>query len=144
MKLKIELMRILFPLIILEMFLQLNWSSPVVNSVDWTWFGKAHTCLYKVPQLTVHVRAQTKHEVKGIVCRQDCLEEQIWGRVHKNVSISGLMRQIQLFGVNARPHVWRKPGTAHHQANTIPTVKHDGSIMLWGCFQQQELGDKSR
>ena len=56
------------------------------NTVLWTWFGKAHTCLYKVPQLTVHVRVQTKHEVKGIVCRpprQDCLEEQIWGRVQK-------------------------------------------------------------
>ena len=36
MKLKIELRCILFPLIILEMFLQLNWSPPVVNSVDWT------------------------------------------------------------------------------------------------------------
>ncbi|KAI3362849.1 hypothetical protein L3Q82_001885 [Scortum barcoo] len=26
--------------------------------------------------------------------------------------------KIELFGVNARRHVWRKPGTAHHQANT--------------------------
>jgi hypothetical protein len=26
----------LFPLIILEMFLQLDWSPPVVNSIDWT------------------------------------------------------------------------------------------------------------
>ncbi|KAG2460776.1 TCB1 transposase, partial [Polypterus senegalus] len=39
--------------------------------------------------------------------------------------------KIELFGVNARArsHLWRKPGTAHHQANTI-----HGSIMLWGCF----------
>ena len=28
---------------------------PVVNSIDWTWFRKAHACLYKVPQLTEHV-----------------------------------------------------------------------------------------
>ena len=51
MRLEIELRCILFPLIILEMFLQLDWSTPVVNSIDWT---------YKVPQLTVHVRAKTK------------------------------------------------------------------------------------
>ncbi|KAG2460800.1 TCB1 transposase, partial [Polypterus senegalus] len=43
--------------------------------------------------------------------------------------------KIELFGVNDRHHVWRKPGTAHHQAITIPTVKYGGgSIMLWGCF----------
>ena len=55
-RLKIDLWCILFPLSILELFLQLHWSPPVINSIDWTWFGKAHTCLYKVPQLTVHVR----------------------------------------------------------------------------------------
>ena len=46
--------------IIIEMFLQLDWSPPVVNSIEWTWFGQAHTCLCKVPQLTVHVRVKTK------------------------------------------------------------------------------------
>ncbi|KAK3561640.1 hypothetical protein QTP86_012048 [Hemibagrus guttatus] len=39
--------------------------------------------------------------------------------------------KIELFGLNGKCHVWRKPGTAHHLANTIPTVKHGGgSIML--------------
>jgi hypothetical protein len=43
--------------------------------------------------------------------------------------------KIELFGLNFKHHTWRKPGT-------IPTVKNgDGSIMLWGCFQQQGLGD---
>uniref|UniRef100_A0AAZ3QDK9 Transposase Tc1-like domain-containing protein n=1 Tax=Oncorhynchus tshawytscha TaxID=74940 RepID=A0AAZ3QDK9_ONCTS len=36
--------------------------------------------------------------------------------------------KIELFGLNAKRHVWRKLGT-------IPTVKHGGGrIMLQGCF----------
>ena len=31
--------------------------------------------------------------------------------------------KIELFGLNAKRHVWKKPGT-------IPTVKHGGSIEL--------------
>ncbi|KAJ4935274.1 hypothetical protein JOQ06_016810, partial [Pogonophryne albipinna] len=43
--------------------------------------------------------------------------------------------QMDLFGLNAKHHIWRNPGTTHHLANTIPTVKHGGgSIMLWGSF----------
>ena len=36
MMLKIELKNILFSLVILQIFLQLDWSPAVVNSVDWT------------------------------------------------------------------------------------------------------------
>ena len=51
--------------------------------------------------------------------------------------------KIDLFGLNARCHVCRKPGAAHHLAITIPTVKHGGgSITHYGdVFQRQELGD---
>ena len=39
--------------------------------------------------------------------------------------------KIELFGLNAKCQVWRKPGT-------VPTVKHGvGSIMLWGCFTEE-------
>ncbi|KAG2457038.1 TCB1 transposase, partial [Polypterus senegalus] len=53
--------------------------------------------------------------------------------------------KIEPFGVNARHRVWRKPGTAHHQASTIPTVKHGGgNIMLWGCFSAAGTGSLVR
>jgi hypothetical protein len=39
--------------------------------------------------------------------------------------------KIELFGLNAKRHIWRKPGT-------IPSVKHGGgSIMLCGCSGPQ-------
>ncbi|KAG2462615.1 TCB1 transposase, partial [Polypterus senegalus] len=48
--------------------------------------------------------------------------------------------KIELFSVNARHHVWRKPCTAHHQAKTIPTVN---MVVAASCyedvFQRQEL-----
>ena len=95
MRLEIERRCILFPLIILEMFLQLNWSSPVVNSIDWKLFGKAHTCLYKVPQLTVHVRAKTKTQN-----RRNCLEVQKFGTT-KTLSRAGRPPKLSNLGRSA-------------------------------------------
>ena len=45
---------------------------------------------------------------------------------------------IELFGLNAKCQVWRKPGT-------ISTVKHGGgSVMLWGCFSAAGTGRHPR
>jgi hypothetical protein len=42
--------------------------------------------------------------------------------------------KIQLFGLKAKRHVWRKPGT-------IPTVKPGcGSGILWRCFLAAAIG----
>ena len=62
MSLKFEPRCILFPLIILEMFLQLDLSPPVVNSIDCTWFGTAHTCAFSGP--TVDSACHSKNQVK--------------------------------------------------------------------------------
>ena len=49
--------------------------------------------------------------------------------------------KIELFGLNAKRYVWRKPSTAHHTSNTISTMKHGGgSIMLWDCFSVAGAG----
>jgi hypothetical protein len=46
--------------------------------------------------------------------------------------------KTELFGLNAKHHVWRKPGT-------IPRVKHGrGSIMLWGSFSAAWTGRQAR
>ena len=123
MRLEIELRCILFPLIVLEMFLQLDWSPPVVNSIDWTWFGKAHTCLYTVPQLTVHVRtknqAMRSKAFPSRAPRQICVEAQIWGRVPKHFcSIEGPQDTV------ASITKWKKFGTTR----TLPRTGHPAKL----------------
>jgi hypothetical protein len=46
--------------------------------------------------------------------------------------------KIELYGLNAKRHVRRKPGT-------IPMVKHGGGgIMLWGCLSAAGTGRQVR
>ena len=52
----------------------------------------------------------------------------------KNKTLWSDETKTELFGLNVKRHIWRKPGI-------IPTVKHGcGSIMLWGCFSVAGTG----
>ena len=57
-------------------------------------------------------------------------------------SYSGLMRlKLSFLAIKENAmSVWRKPNTSHHPENTIPTVKHGGGSMLWGCFSSAGTG----
>jgi hypothetical protein len=63
-----------------------TWNPPVVNSIDWTWFG-THLSIYGSYSWQCMSEQKPSHEVKGIVRRaprQDCVEAQIWVRVPKH------------------------------------------------------------
>ncbi len=138
------------------MVLHLHLSPAVFDYTDWTWLGKPHTCLYKTLQLTVHVRANENHEVKGTAWRawrpllsaRHMKARMEFAKKHlkdskmvTNKILWSDETKIELFGLNSKRYVWRKPGTAHHLSNTVPTVKHGGgSIMLWGCFSAAGTG----
>ena len=53
----------------------------------------------------------------------------------KNKNLWSDETKIELFGLNAKRHIWRKPGT-------IPMMKQGsgGSIVLWGCFSETRTG----
>ncbi len=48
--------------------------------------------------------------------------------------------KIELFGLNSKRYVWRKPGTAHHLSNTVPSWSMWWQHMLWGCFSAAGTG----
>ena len=74
----------------------------------------------------------TEYSPKYATLSQTMTNKIIWSDKHDYLVWE---TKIQPFGLNAKHHIWRKQVTAHHLANTIPTVKHGGgSIMLWGCF----------
>ncbi|GFU06779.1 transposable element Tcb1 transposase [Trichonephila clavipes] len=43
--------------------------------------------------------------------------------------------KFNIFGIDGRLMVWRKPNTSHHPKHTTPTVKH-GEWLLYHCWNQ--------
>lgn len=49
--------------------------------------------------------------------------------------------KIELFILNAKSYIRRKPDIVHHLTNSMPKVKHgDGSIKLWAWISAGETG----
>ena len=43
--------------------------------------------------------------------------------------------KVEMFGHNARRHLWRKPNTTYQHKHLILTVKHGGGgLMIWTRF----------
>ncbi|MBN3279662.1 CRVP protein, partial [Polyodon spathula] len=85
--------------------------------------------------IKVHVKALLEFTKRHVGDSEKMWQNILWSDETK----------IELFGLNAKRYVWRKPNTAHHPGNTIPTVKHGGgSIMLLGCFSSTGTGNLVR
>ena len=68
-------------------------------------------------------------------CLGVCLKAPKDSQTIRNKMILSDETKIELFDLNAKRQIWREPAT-------IPMVKYGGgSIMLWGCFKRQGLGD---
>ncbi len=106
----------------------------------------------KNPKITVAELQRCIREM-GESCRKSTItaalhQSGLYGRVARRKPLLSARHilwsdetKIELFGYNSKRYVWRKPGTAHHLSNTVPTVKHGGgSIMLWGCFSAAGTG----
>ena len=71
-----------------------------------------------------------RHMTACLVCKRPLKDSQTM----RNKILRSDETKIELFGHNAKSHVWRKSGIIH-------TVKHGGgSIMLWGCFSVAGTG----
>ncbi|GFX17318.1 transposable element Tc1 transposase [Trichonephila clavipes] len=45
-----------------------------------------------------------------------------------------------IFGIKGRKLVWSKPCTALQKEHLVPTVKHGGGVMMWGCMTSNGVG----
>ena len=122
MRFEIELRCILFALIILEMFLQLYWSPPVFNSLDWTWFGKAHICLYKEPQLTLQSKTQAMRSKEfSVELRDRIMSRHRTGEGYQNISAALKVPKNTMASIILK---WKKFGTT----KTLPRPGHPAKL----------------
>ncbi|KAK1800089.1 hypothetical protein P4O66_006144, partial [Electrophorus voltai] len=72
--------------------------------------------------------------VKGTACLEFAKRHLKDSQAMRNKILWSDETKVELLGLKAKLHVWRKPGTPHHLVNTIPTLKH-GVKSLDSIFQ---------
>ena len=137
MRLNIEFRCILFPLIILEMFLQLDWSPPVVNSIDWTWFGKVHTFKghtvdsLEAPKLFLELVACSNWAigVKEVIKNMMVTCSVEMGESYRRTTISAALHQSGHYGRVAR---WKPLLSKRHMTSRLEfTERHLKTLRPW-------------
>lgn len=64
-----------------------------------------------------------------------------WGPREWKVIIFSDETKLNLLSSDGRDYVWRKPGEAYRDNNTVKTKKYGGgSLMLWGCITSRGVG----
>ena len=130
MRLETELKCILFPLSILEMFLELYWSRHVVNSIDWTWFVKAHTCLYKGP--IVDSACQSRNQAMSIELLDRIVPRHRYGEGYQKMSAALKDPKNIVASIILK---WKKFGNT----NTLPRACHLAKLSNWGRALVREV-----
>uniref|UniRef100_A0AAQ4PL24 Sleeping Beauty transposase HTH domain-containing protein n=1 Tax=Gasterosteus aculeatus aculeatus TaxID=481459 RepID=A0AAQ4PL24_GASAC len=98
------------------MFLQLDWSPPVLNSVDWTGLRKAHTCRYKVSQLTYQsINRAMKSKELSVDLRDRIVSRHRSGEGYRKISAA---LKVPMSTVASIIWKWKKFGTTR----TLPRV----------------------
>lgn len=86
---------------------------------------------------------------KPLLRQQNKIKRLAWAKNHKNWTEDQWKQvlfsdesKFEIFGSNRRQYVRRKVGERMISACIQPTVKHGGgSIMVWGCFGGNAVGD---
>lgn len=86
---------------------------------------------------------------KPLLRPQNKIKRLAWAKKHQNWSISQWKRMLwsdeskfEVFGGHRRVFVRRPTGERALGECIVPTVKHgNGSVMIWGCFENNRVGD---
>jgi hypothetical protein len=94
----------------------------------------------------LHGRISTK---KPLLRPQNRAKRLAWANKHKNWTYDDWKNvlwtdesKFEIFNTKRRVYVRRRTGERYLSACVTPTVKHGGgSVMVWGCFGAEKVGD---